>query len=333
MPVASAPLDQDGAPPSISDLLDRYQKGGFDAPTRLASATDPTQLRSLLIKAADAWIGRDSSDIINRRLVATAFAIELAQARLAFDNPTLIIVLDWAKKEWHKGSASPAERVWTRAALALVERSNRISPARATSGPMAKILRSTGRKSWIQTFIDDAVDRFPDDARVRLARVLSLPPSRDLNPLVRLTADPEIGPDALVELAFLMFRFERDDIETVKRLEAATRLAEQAVNRAVEPWTRYVGHFIAALVHEQEGRYQDAMREYGAALKTVPHAQSASIALAQLLLRDNQPDAAFDLINRSMTERPDGDDPWRLFEYREYVRWPALIAEVRKAIR
>jgi len=111
------------------------------------------------------------------------------------------------------------------------------------------------------------------------------------------------------------------------------RLAEQAANRAVEPWTRYLAHFIAAFSYEYQRRYQDAVREYAAALEAVPHAQSASIALAQLLLRDNQADAAFDLVNRSLTERPDGDDPWRLFGYGGYIRWPVLIADVRKAIR
>jgi predicted Zn-dependent protease len=115
--------------------------------------------------------------------------------------------------------------------------------------------------------------------------------------------------------------------------EAARRLAEQARTRSAEPWTRYLAHFIAGFSYEHEKRYQDAVREYAAALEAVPHAQSASIALAQLLLRDNQADAAFDLITRSVTERPDGDDPWRLFAYGAYVRWPVLIADVRKAIR
>ena len=52
-----------------------------------------------------------------------------------------------------------------------------------------------------------------------------------------------------------------------------------------------------------------------------------------MLLRSNQADAAFELVRRSLSERPNGDDPWRLFDYGDYVRWPVLIADVRKAIR
>jgi hypothetical protein len=68
-------------------------------------------------------------------------------------------------------------------------------------------------------------------------------------------------------------------------------------------------------------------------LGIIPHAQSASIALAQLLLRDSQAEPAMALLDRTLVERPDGDDPWRLFAYGGYNRWPALIADVRKAVR
>jgi predicted Zn-dependent protease len=101
----------------------------------------------------------------------------------------------------------------------------------------------------------------------------------------------------------------------------------------VLPWTRYLAHFIAGFVNEHQRRYPEAAREYSAALGVMPHAQSPSIALAQLWLRANQADAAFDLIERTLTEQPDGDDPWRLFAYGAYVRRPVLIADVRKAIR
>jgi tetratricopeptide (TPR) repeat protein len=310
------PVRQDNASPSASELLDRYRKGGFDAAIQRAAATDSAQVRSSFTAAADTWIARDPSDVINRRLVATAFAIELAHARLAYDSPTLMALLDWARKEWHKGPPSAVERVWTRAAVALIGRGGgRLTVAAGGADSLQKS----------STFLEGAVKRFPDDAQIRFALLLSqLPPpnARNLKPL---TEDPDGGPIILLELAYLTF--EGGDPE------AARRFAEQAGTRSAEPWTRYLAHFIAAFCHEYQKRYQDAVREYAAALEAVPHAQSASIALAQLLLRDNQADAAFDLINRSVTERPDGDDPWRLFAYGTYVRWPVLIADVRKAIR
>jgi tetratricopeptide (TPR) repeat protein len=305
---------------SVAKSLDRYRSGAFDAAVKeLSTVGDPTTFGAAYTAAADAWIARDSTDITNRRLVATAFAIEVVQARLAYDNPTLFVLLDWARTEWRKGPPSPVERMWTRAAVALIERGGRW-----------RVSRPGGRDyiEKILTFLDHAVKRFPDDARFRLVNLLWLnpPASRRVLAFQALAEDPEIGPEALVELAYLKF-FDEGDVKT------ARRLAEQAANRAAEPWTRYLAHLIAGFMGETQGRHQDAVQEYTAALRAVPHAQSASIALAQLLLRDNQADAAFDLINRSLTERPDGDDPWRLFAYGGYVRWPLLIADVRKAIR
>ena len=139
-----------------------------------------------------------------------------------------------------------------------------------------------------------------------------------------MTGDRDVGPAALVELGYL--KFEDKDFEN------ARRLTTQAASDAKEPWTRYLAHFLGGVIAERQGRFQDALREYVAALEDVPHAQSATIALVPVLLRSNQADAAFELVRRSLSERPNGDDPWRLFDYGDYVRWPVLIADVRKAI-
>lgn len=316
--VSGQSAGQNILPSSIPELLDRYRTGEFGVAVQLAAATESAQLRTSFIAAADGWIARDSADPINRRLVATAFAIELAHARLNFDNVTLVLLLDWARKEWQKGPSSSAERLWLRAAVALVGRGGRMSTLRA--GGWDNMERSA-------KFLDDAVKRFPEDARLRLAKLVWLPPIalRNARPLERLTENAEVGPEALVELAYVRF--------SEGNTGAAGRLAAQAASRAAEPWTRYLAHFIAGIVHEFHRRYPEAAVEYSAALSVMPHAQSASIALAQLRLRNNQADAAFDLIERTLAEQPDGDDPWRLFPYGAYVRWPVLIADVRKAIR
>jgi tetratricopeptide (TPR) repeat protein len=303
---------------SIAESLDRYRSGAFDAAVKeLSAARDPVTFQAAYIAAADAWISRDSTDITNRRLVATAFAIELAHARLAYDGPTLMVLLDWARKEWHKGPPSAVERLWTRAAVALIGRGgSRLTVAAVAPGDL---LQNSS------TFLEQALKRFSDDAQIRYALQLSQLPPPNARSLQPLTEDPDGGPIVLLEIAYLTFEGGNP--------EAAIRLAGQAGTRSAEPWTRYLAHFIAAFCHEHQKRYQDAVREYAAALEAVPHAQSASIALAQLLLRDNQADAAFGLIDRSVTERPDGEDPWRSFAYGTYVRWPVLIADVRKAIR
>ncbi|HEX5110592.1 MAG TPA: hypothetical protein VFV95_19205 [Vicinamibacterales bacterium] len=317
--------------PSIPALLDRYQKGEFDAAVQIAAAADAEQVRAPFIAAAEAWLTRDAGDIINRRLVATAFATEVAHARLAYDNLTLMVLLDWARQEWHKGPPTPVEGVWTRAAVALIERGGRMSANRINDRPGGQFTLTSSRK-----FLKEAFARFPEDPRLQLAEVAwlptleellgTLPPprSRTARGLERLAADPDVGPAALVELGYMKF--------VDKDFESARRLTARAVSDAKEPWTRYLAHFLGGVIAERQGRFQDALREYVAALEDVPHAQSATIALVPVLLRSNQAEAAFELVNRSLNDRPDGDDPWRLFAYGDYVRWPLLIADVRKAI-
>jgi tetratricopeptide (TPR) repeat protein len=134
-----------------------------------------------------------------------------------------------------------------------------------------------------------------------------------------------VAPDALVRLAYLQF--------SDRNYEAALQFARRAGDTAVESDTKYVAHFIMASCHEAQRRPADAVAEYAAALRAWPYGQSASTAVAVLLARDNQPDAAFDLVDRSVAEHPDGDDPWRLFSYGSYARWNTLIADVRRAIR
>jgi tetratricopeptide (TPR) repeat protein len=303
--------------PSIEELLDRYRAGAFDSAVKpLSSAGDPEAFRASFIKGADTWVARAPADSVNRRFVAAALAVEVAHARLAHDNLSLIILLDWAVREWRKLPPSGLELIWTRAAVALVERGGQ---TRDLFPPP-----SVKDRRWGGTFLDNALRRFPNDSRLRLATVTWLPSPRVKRDFERLTADAIVGADALVQLAFLHF-WSSD-------FESAQRDATRAVNLAAEPATQFMAHFILAFCHESKGRLQDAVREYSAALRAVPHAQSASIPLALLLLRDNQAGAAFDLIDRSLAERSDGDDPWRLFHYGSYARWPLLVADVRKAV-
>jgi tetratricopeptide (TPR) repeat protein len=302
--------------PSIEALLDRYRAGAFDSAVKpLSSADDPEAFRASFIKGADAWIARAPADSVNRRFVAAALAVEVAHARLAHDNLSTIRLLDWATRHWRRGPPTAPERVWTLAAVALVERGGR---QRIGFPPPPE-------SSWGLAFITDATKRFPDEPRFRLARTVWLPSRRIAPDLEKLTRDPIVGPDALVELAYLQF-WDRD-------YQAALRFARRAADQGKEIGTQYMAHFLIGFCHEAQGSLQEAVREYATALKVVPHAQSASIALALLLMRDNQAEAALGLIDRSMTERSHGDDPWRLFAYGGYVRWPLVIADLRKAIQ
>jgi hypothetical protein len=306
--------------PSIADLLDRYRSGAFDAAVKeLSTGGDPYTFRTAFIEAAGAWIAREP-DVANRRLVTAAFTIEVAHARLAHDSLFLVVV-DWATRELRKGPPTPAERAWVLAAVAVAQRGS-------VSGNLALDNPKNGWKG-LDIFINDAFKRFPDDPRLRLANATSRSRAGGSvyirGDLERLAKDPVVGAEALVQLAYL----EVIDGDCREGL----RVARQAAERSLEAHTLYLAHVWSAVCHEMQGRPSEAVSAYAAALRAVPHGQSASIALAGLLLRDGQVNAATDLIERSLTERPVGDDPWRLFAYGGYVRWPLLVADARKTIR
>jgi tetratricopeptide (TPR) repeat protein len=305
--------------PSVASLLDEYRGGAFDtAVARLSSEPDAERVRTALVRGAESWIASEPSDLTNRRLVAASFVLEVAHARLRHDNPATIVLLDWATRELRRAPPTATERQWIAAAVALVERGSH-------DGFSLALSKVGGGFRWGQTFIDRGLRRFPDEPRLRLAQVVwrvshgrSSGVRRDLE---RLTQDPVVGADALLQLAYLHVA-SRD-------FETAIGVARQAADATAQPATRYAAAFMSGVCYEALRRPGDAMVAYQAALEAVPHGQSASLALAQLLLRSNQADQAFELLDRSLAERPDGDDPWRLFSYGGYIHWAALIADLR----
>lgn len=76
-----------------------------------------------------------------------------------------------------------------------------------------------------------------------------------------------------------------------------------------------------------------AAGEFGRALDARPHSQSAALALAALRLRSSDFTEAYELANRSATERAYADDPWRLFAYGDLAKLPALLDALRATVR
>ena len=308
---------------TIFELLELYQSGEYSAAVeRLSVEIDAKTFQTTFTDTAARWINSErSSEVVTRRLVTAAFALEAAHARLSSDNASMIVLLDWAVKELRRTPPTAAERAWTLAAVALVERGGR--PA------FSFALVKAGGSRWGEGFISNAIRRFPDEPRLRMARAvwqvshgIRRSGQRDLE---RLATDPQVGADALLQLAYLQL--------SERRYGNALRDAGRAAELALDPSAQYLAHFILAFCHEAERRPSQAAAEYAAALRAVPNAQSASLGLALLLMRNNEAEQAFDLVDRSLAERPDGEDPWRLFAYGGYVRWPILIAELRKVVQ
>jgi hypothetical protein len=345
MPPATA---QPAGTPSVSlaAQLERYRQGEFDGVVReLSSEKDPKRLTRAFIRDAEAWIADGPGSAQQRRLAAATLALELTHARLASDWRVLRETVEWASKELDRGQPSSVERTFVLAVVALGQRARD-----------AAWLTRTGRNArrGATPQLDRAFGRFPDEPRLRLAKLVVASFSVDgdvesrsrqlsfihgkagaamarealdaaIRDLQTLTRDPVVGADAQTRVAHLFANL-RDHASALTHAEGAAKAAR-------EPATVYVARVLAGRSLVALGRHGDAAREYGAALAAVPHGQSAAIALAGLTLLTGEPARASVLVDRALDRTGPRDDPWRLFPYGEFVHWPRLIADLRKAMR
>jgi len=331
---------------SIAAQLERYRQGEFDAVLReLSAEKDPRRLVRAFIREAEAWFAEGSGSAQQRRLAAAALALELTHARLASDWRVLRETVEWASKELERGQPSAAERTFALASVALGQRAR-------DSAWLVRSGRSAPRRETPQ--LDRAIDRFPDEPRLRSAKLVVATFGVDgdveargrqlsfthgkagaamarealeaaIRDLQTLTRDPEVGADAQARVAHLFANL-RDH-------ESAVTQAQTAARAAREPPTIYAARMLAGRSLVALGRHADAGREYAAALEAVPNGESASIALAALALLAGEPARASTLVDRAFDQTGPRDDPWRLFPYGEFIRWPRLIADLRKAMR
>jgi tetratricopeptide (TPR) repeat protein len=195
-----------------------------------------------------------------------------------------------------------------------------------------------------------ALERFPDDPRFQLSRVVAWTWGRDGEPIRNLrggdgddrrqvrrapqlealvTLDPltssaDVGAEAWLRVGLVHF--------SVDDFASALRAFESAQGIAAEPSIKYLAHFNAARSLERLSRPDDAVRAYRNALEVVPDAESAAIALASVQFMRDDRDAAVSLLDRVLNRSARADDPGRLAGYGSFVRWPALKSALRKAL-
>jgi tetratricopeptide (TPR) repeat protein len=142
-----------------------------------------------------------------------------------------------------------------------------------------------------------------------------------------LAVDPRT-PEATLRLARLEGAMGRDE-------QAASRLKGLLTRTDLDRSLAYVAHLVLGGIHERQGARADAERFYREAIKLDPVAQSARVALAQLLYAAGGVAQAADILEPMLTagDARDGNDPWS--DYR--LAYPSvgqrlfedLVAEVQ----
>jgi tetratricopeptide (TPR) repeat protein len=341
---------------ALIPLVDSYYQGRHDeAIAQAAAIPDLGPLRLRFVQDTPAWVNADPPRAEARRAAVAGFLLELTAARLESDWGRLSDLIEWTCVQL-RTQAAPAEfeRAWHAASHALAGRARarlwllgayaRLPHQKPTNAPPPEDQPVPARH------LMHALERFPDDPRFQLSRVVAWTWGRDAEPtrnvrardddrprpirrapqlealvtLEPLTSVTEVAAEAFVRVGAIHF--------TVNDFAAALRAFERAQAIAAEPAMKYVAFLSAGRALEALERPADAIRAYQRALEIVPDAESATVALASLLFMRDEREAAVPMIDRVFNRPPAATDPGRLIIYGSYLRWPELKAAMRKAI-
>lgn len=352
------PADASGARTGVdvTAMLEIYRQGRHDEAVAIAAALpDLGAFRLRFVQDTPRWINADPAMSAARSAAAAAFLLELTAARLESDWGRFADLIEYTCIQLRTaGPPTPFERAWHEASHALAGRARarvwllgeyaRLPHQKPTAAPPSDPQRPPARH------LMHALERFPDDPRFQLSRVVAWTWGRDGEPIRNLrrrdgddrrqvrrapqlealvTLDPltssaDVGAEAWLRVGLVHF--------SVDDFASALRAFESAQGIAAEPSIKYLAHFNAARSLERLSRPDDAVREYRKALEVVPDAESAAIALASVQFMRDDRDAAVSLLDRVLNRSARADDPGRLAGYGSFVRWPALKSALRKAL-
>jgi tetratricopeptide (TPR) repeat protein len=338
------------------DLLDQYLSGQFaQVVEALAGDVDYGAILDELRRDGPAWIDAAGAEARGRReLAAATFALEAARAgewrewkliqkqpQMCADNGECIQppnVLYWKAPplliEWGcallRQRATPAsiERWWQLAALAVAQRSEDsaflVGDTKIGRGIAAGEIVNVQQEI---KHLEHVRERFPKEMRFLLAEGIA----RDVDWMDdaekayrAVQGDPDVGGEGSMRLGAMQLRQRKMD-EAMKSFERAERLTR-------DPYVIFLARYFSAQAFERAGRSEEAEEAYRAAAAAVPHAQSATIALASLAMRDGRRAEAQHLVAGMLAASPRPLDPWRAYVHADDRFWPQLIGRLRAEI-
>lgn len=145
-------------------------------------------------------------------------------------------------------------------------------------------------------------------------------------PLFEVAArDPEVSTEARVRGAFLLYRRHKYD--------QALRWIAGVPDPSADPDLAFWNHLVHGQILDAVRRFEEAGREYRAALAARPDAQSAGIGLSLDLMRMGHRDDGA-AVAAAIVAAPAGvPDPWTDFDAADARLVPAYLDELRKSLR
>lgn len=350
---------------SVSEQLERYLRGDYQSVVAdLAARESLDDVLEGLKRDAPAWIDAGGPGERSRRvLTAATVALEAGRAgafmewkwvqryvatapdaagtpyaqvdttNVYWKSPPLL--LEWGCALLRaQPTPHPDERNWQLAAVAAAQLAGDSeflvgSPYQVRHNPEDEI-----------DHLKHVIARFPKENRFALAQAIAVEwttypnPRRSSNTRPRvtnavnafdgMTRDEGIGPEATARLGVLRLR--------EGNANAALDLFKKVQNVTRDPYLIYLATFHSGQAHQSLNHPVEAERAYRIALKVVPNAQSAAIALAALLFRTDRPAEAARITEASLSAQPQPLDPWREYGAADNRFWPELIGRLRSAI-
>ncbi|HSC29158.1 MAG TPA: hypothetical protein VLD67_17915 [Vicinamibacterales bacterium] len=349
-----------GGPASVVELLDRYLAGRFDAVVEeLSGEVDYGDLLKQLRRDGPGWIAAGGSeDRARRELAAATFALEAARAGewrewkltqmqsqvcvvdsgtdpwcyqplnvLYWKAPPLLI--EWACDLLRRQETPTAiERWWQLAALAVAQRSEDpqflVGDTKIGLGVLAGEIGNTQDEI---KHLDHVIPRFPKEMRFVLAQGIAR--DRDwtddaVQVYRALENHPDVGGEAMMRLGAMQLR-QRQVSDAVKSLERAETLTR-------DPYVVFLARYFKGRAFERQRHAREAEGAYRGAAAAVPHAQSATMALASLVFQDGRRTEAHALIRGMLAASPPPADPWRAYVHADDRFWPQLVGRLRAEI-
>jgi tetratricopeptide (TPR) repeat protein len=357
---------------SVVELLDDYAAGRFDAVVAtLAEAGDFQAILEQFRRDVPAWLDAAGPAARERReLVAATVALEAARAGQwhewkwiqkqppmcagteCYDPPSILywkgppLLVEWGCELLRKhATPRPIERWWQLAALAVAQRSEDVQfmVGDPYIGRGFKESHEIGNLQDEIKHLDHTMERFPKEMRFVLAQGIARDRHfrEDAIQVYRaLENHPDVGGEALMRLGAMHLPRRSSNhvsLSTPLPFSPDASLAMRSLSRAEEltrdPYVIHLARYFRARLLEQQGRLPDAEAAYRGAVAAVPHAQSATIALAALTFRDGRREEAYRLIGDMLSADPPPLDPARAYVHADDRFWPYLVEKLRQEIQ
>jgi tetratricopeptide (TPR) repeat protein len=316
----------------VLDQYDRHRELALDALSRIEHVGT---IEDALEADGDAWVNAlGPNEAPRRRLVAATFALEAARVGLDDEWKISAYLVDWGCRELRKQKvALPEERLWQRAALALIEGARDFE---FLGYPMMEGTSPPGH-------LDHLKGRLPDNdpglimARAFQAtapRVLMIPrslgdgsmnlvPSATVHALEVALTVPSLAAEAHVRLAYLDLMGNRFDTAFAHLDSAAALPADRDI--------RYLSALFRGWACMRDHKPDDAMAAYRRAVQIVPGAQTATLALGAALYAKGDREEASTLVDQMFATPV--QDPWLLYGYGDFRLFPQLMADLREVLK